>query len=311
MNEQIRSYVPETFLLDEKEEMACRECREELAVADPARDFCLLASRGSLWHTGALLSDAVKISRKELAALKSSFGSWKRYALPAADGVLFCFGELSDTGLLPLMLVRENPSAIKRALRLLERTDVVLSPALAALPEAASVTEDLCCTLAEQLFCSDRIFRAEPDADFRLHCAWVAVFAGCRVSVIELPVENGPLLSSEFHRWTAFLCCLFLNLRGDSAKGPLFRLQNLTDEALCMEMDHHPEREKADFVGTPYGFLRASCFEGFTLGTTDDGIRLEVTLLKRSKKKRSLRAASVPEWLHVALLFRRIDSKAS
>ena len=274
---EISSYVPEALFRDGKEGSACRECHEDFAIADPAEEYRLLAARGAFLKAGA----APGIPQDEQRFLEAALSGHTRIAIRGTHGILIVCGELLPaTGLLPILMPQGSPGAIARCLQALRRDGLICSPAVSCLTDAGK--PERCYTmLCEQLDFCNRILRPDRETDFRLHCAHVAGFAGCRADVTALPVGPLPLIGTDRDRWTAFLLCTFLALRGDSACGPTLQIISDCPDAVTLQLKHTLEhRKKRGSRDRRFDYLNHPCFSDFSVTATGGGWLIGATLCR-------------------------------
>lgn len=288
MSNFVNSYVPSSFFREGKEALAGRECRESFGIVDISRNDVAVAARGPLLAVGKKLG----LSGRERNWMKQMLLSHRCAAVLSGSGVLLAFPDLLQvTGLMPVLLPNGSAEKIASSLRLLsEQLSVCMSPELTATATRGGASEEYCAMLTEQITSCDAILRPQEDVDFRHHCAQIARFAGCRVNVTELPVGPLSLADTDRMRWTAFLLCTFLALRGDSAAGPELQMPDRQND-FHLRLLHTPERFGSEpLKDARFQYLKLPCFSDFLLEKNGNGWMLEVTL--RRKQYSRLHAAS-------------------
>ena len=148
----VSSFVPESLLLDGKNALSCRPCREDCALLDTNRAFTPVAFRGAFFACDDFFS-RVGVSLSELTLLTSELRTHPRMLLPTASGSLLLFGELlQTTGL--LLVIRPhlpaNCSAVSllSALSMIGETYFALPPSVSLKAASFSSFDD---ALLEQL----------------------------------------------------------------------------------------------------------------------------------------------------------------
>lgn len=300
---EIRAYVPSAAYLDQKQESACPLFYEDFAMLEPGRSYTVLASRGLTLKPGY----GIQLPPSELDFLEQNLGHAQTIAVKAEEGILLVFTDLfSSTGLLPVMLPHGEPDAVAYAVDCLGADKIRLSPATRASASPSKNSETIYVQLCETLTLCDRVLIPDPDRDFRLHCAHVARLAGCRANVIDLPIGRYPLHAGDHARWTAFLLCVFLSLRGDSALGSHLTLDHADRRAFQIRLSHQSEHQrKLPVTDTLYRFLTLPAFSNFVLTNGKDRFVIEAKL-RRSTTEDTLGApipAEMQEMLVIEILF--------
>lgn len=277
---EIDSYVPEAFFRDGKEGLACRECHEDFAVVAPTEGYRLLAARGSNLKTGATL----EIPQKEQHFLEAAMSEQTRVAILGRHGILIaCTELLPTTGLLPMLLPHGSPEGIAHCLRTLSRYRPVCSPALSHLSDTGR-PERYYTALCEQLDFCERILQPDTEADFRLHCAHIAEFAGCRTDVTALPVGPLPLIEPDRNRWTAFLLCALLALRGNGARTPTLQTVVSCPGSVTLRLKYTPVHRQHGAYSAYLAYLSHPCFSDFSVTEAEDGLQIDASLCRMSGK---------------------------
>ena len=272
----LNNYIAEKEFLDGKTTLLCRECRESMAILEFGNRFRRLAFRGDGFR------DEFRPKAADVDFLMRH-GQTSRVALRINGRVYVTLPDFSDMGLFASFSPDSNPRQFAGACSRFGRSDLLFAPSMntdVCKPKSPSAED--CLTLSEQFYYCDRITSPEPDADFRLHCARVAAFAGCRADVRNVPMGYFPLPRRETARWTAFLLCLFLSFRTDSRSAPAFRMQRVEEDRLVVSVSHTPGENQHSDVDGRFAFLAHPAFQSFRLCRVPEGFWLEVTLPLRS-----------------------------
>ena len=259
----------------------------------------ILASCGTVFSVGDPIPDLLSLSEWQFV-LKS-----RNPASPVAflcgNRICFGFGGLGTAGFLPVVVWEESPEAVLSAWDRAVGTEILRSPGLQTIGRKAEPPAALCAAIAECYQQSRYLFHPGPGADLRSICVGAAVFTGCRVEVADLPRTPMEVLPSELLRWTAFLLCLFLTLRGSAPTGPSCRLLGVTEE-ISLEMRHTPAAD-APRSSEPLLFLSHPAFKtGFSLESRESSYRMEVSLL-RPARRLLLRSHTRPYTFSLTLLY--------
>ena len=288
--QQINAYVSPAAFLDGKQETVFPLFREDLAILDPSDSYAPIAARGL--H---LKSDTgFRISSDELDFLQSRLPHREMIAIQCEHGVLVVFRHLyASCGLLPAILPHGNPAAVAYALGCMGTRRIELSPAVSALASKTVEADDVYRHLTDLLFLCTEILDPSADLDFRLHCARVAHLAGCKANVIEFPTGSFPIALADLRRWTAFLLCVFLTLRGDSSIGTMLCLDHADLREFSLKLSHQSEYSRKTPVSyTIYRFLSRPAFAEFQLNRHKDRFTLEAKL-QRSRPADLLKAPAL------------------
>ena len=297
--QQINAYVSPASFLDGKQESVFPRFQEDLAILDPSSNYFPIAARGLHLKSG----NAIQIPSAELDFLLSGLPHREMIAIECEHGILVVFQHLySACGLLPAVLPHGSPAAVAYALSCLGSRRIQLSPAVSALASKTDEADGVYHHLTDLLFLCAEIFDPTADLDFRLHCARVAHLAGCKANVTEFPTGSFPIALSDLRRWTAFLLCVFLTLRGDSSIGTALRLDHADLREFSLKLSHQSEyTRKTPISDTVYQFLSLPAFAGFQLNRHKDRFTVEAQL-QRSASADRLRAPiflSAPLVLHM------------
>lgn len=299
----VENYVPIEDFYREKQMPAGDGFCDRFAILEWDGAFRIVASRGEELSQGAVLPVDPE---EDLGLLRQMLSDGKRVIVQTAVGAAILFGDLYEGGMIPALFPSGNSEDLATACGLLGRKELVLSYGFEKAARKGSETHsravfDLCRGLSETLNRCDRLFSSKEPYDFRLHCAEVAAFAGCRVNVGELPMGDFPICEADRRRWTLFLLCLFLSLRGASAEGTNFRMEQTERQTLTTGMEYRSNRDSRKTDAERFAFLDHPAFDGVELERTNDGYRLAVTL-KRQEPSGVLRAISISDRLVFALI---------
>lgn len=262
--EEVEAGYPSSAFYEDREEDLFAE---GLAVVDLDDRFRILAARG----IGYLSGENLAIAEDATDELCARLDRGERAAVPTDKGSAILFGDLMPGGLIPVVLLNRKYDEIVYALRLLGKSEwAILPPRKGTHPGRADET---CQTLFRIVSACDRLFCPPAGMDFRRHCAGIAALAGCRTNVLALPRTVLPQDRTEQKKWTLFLLCLFLSLRGASNEGPRFRMREENGSVITgIECDKEPQkpRENKRFL-----FLRHPMFRDMQLERTETGWRME------------------------------------
>ncbi len=286
--QQINAYVPASAYLEGKQESVTPRFYEDFAILDPAENYRVVAARGL-----TLKSDRpLRFSLGESDFLETNLLRHAAVAVDTENGILLVLRHLqSHCGLLAATLPHGSKTAVAYALRCFDNKDVLLSPTVAAQAHPCKEAEEIYLHLAPFFRLCEEVFSPERSFDFRLHCAHVAQLAGCKINVTQLPAGHYPILSGDLARWTAFLLCLFLTLRGDSALGTAFQLEHADRQKFSMKISHQSEyQRKIPVTETIYRFLALPPFSDFRLSRTNDRFSIQA-VLRRQHSTHLLRAS--------------------
>ena len=295
---EIRAYVPAESYRDHKEEIACPRFYEDFAILDPLGGYSILAARGLILKSGGQMH----LPNEEIGFLEQEIPHAEMLAVCAEEGILLLFSALfSATGLLPVMLPHGNPSAVAYALTCMGTDRIRCSPSVMSRASRCQEAETVYLQLTETLSLCERVLRPDPTQDFRLHCAHIAQLSGCRANVVDLPVGHYPLHAGDHARWTAFLLCVFLSLRGDSALGSHLMLDHADRQAFQIRLSHQSEHpRKTPVSNTLYHFLTLPAFSNYFL--TSDGNRFVIEAKLRRKTTDGILGAPVAEGMQEMLV---------
>ncbi len=276
---EVRAFVPERDQLLGKDEQSCPLFHDDLAVLDPAKGFAVLAARGPSLFS----AEAIKLSSEESAHLMASLGEELVGVLWEGKPLLVFPSLLAHTGLLPVILPHGDPATVARTLLCLPMS-VCPSTALSALAERGQSPNELYGSITESVLHCKRVLSPKEPVDLRLHSAWVGALAGCRVDVTALPLEELSLLPSDLAKWTVFLLCVLLSLRGDSAQPSNLQAGERTEEAYALHFLHTSQQRSARHspVKRLYAFMEHPAFSSFSLEKTAKGIVIDAVLHRRA-----------------------------
>ena len=307
----LSSYVPETFHTSPKRQNACRLFWEELAVVDPEKDFCILASRGNSLPVGSNFFKTCGVLLRDSALLRSHLPKERRFLLPASNGCVLMLGDLlGETGLFLGLLLPQDAEDVLCALLRMGRGELVAPPEL--LPKGGLLSrpydEELCRRLEELFYYLDRILIQTPEASLWTRCLLIANFVGCRLERVALPVEAPRLSKGDDACMTMFLICSFLTLRQKNGrvqaegvtldtleKEPNYRCTVSFFEESDELLKARNDEEEVPVQEDPPLFLQTACFSAHSLCPLDGGLRLETRFLLPQKDP-VLGAYSASRW---------------
>ena len=301
-SQQINAYVSPAAFLDGKQETVFPLFREDLAILDPSDNYIPIAARGLFLKSG----NKIHIPPVELEFLQSRLPHREMIAIACEHGILVVFQHLYSTcGLLPAILPHGSPASVAYALGCLGTRRIELSPTVAALASKTAETDDTYRHLTDLLFLCTEIFDPSADLDFRLHCARVAHLAGCKANVTGFPTGSFPIALADLRRWTAFLLCVFLTLRGDSSIGTALRLDHADLREFSLKLSHQSEySRKTPVSDTIYEFLSRPAFTEFQLNRDKERFTIEAQL-QRARSTGHLKASvfsPTPLVLHIEIM---------
>ena len=286
----IRSYIPESFFLEQKNRDHMRLCREDLVLVDPARNYLVVAGRGKGIREGERFELMERLPREETEFLNSSLGSASLVLLQAKGAALLVFGDLlSASGLLLILCPRFEATAVRRGLLLLQRTDFICSPTLEnTAPSPQGSDAAVCEYLQDVFYYLDRILSPSHRIGLWTRAALTATFAGCPSEYRSLPVEDIPLPHPEKLRLTSFLLCLYLSIRAEALRACTEGEDSISSIALSVSLYEPQGVTKTE---GDYPFLSLPAFRGITLHRQPYGWILEASFQKEPEKS-ALHSAS-------------------
>ena len=294
MNPSVENYVPIGTFYEGKREIAGEAFRDRFAVLEFGRELRVIAARGEALSVGTVLS----VDPANAVFLNRALSEQRRVLMTCGFGMVMLFGDMMASGLIPAWFPEGDADALADAAKLLGRNDLTLLPSLRETDgregnRSRSVSE-VCRYLSEELAKYDSVFSKRKSDDFRLYCAEVAALAGCRVDVRDLPVGEFPLCESDRERWTLFLLCLFLSLRGANAEGPVFSMWEIGRHTVTTGMAYRSTDDSRKLDGDRFAFLEHPAFREMALERTEEGYCITATL-GRYDPSGVLRAISVSE----------------
>lgn len=277
---QIRAFIPQAAYLEGKQEQIYPQFHEDFALLDPRQGYAAVAARGLFLKLG----QAPAISPDEIAFLEENLSRRDMVAIDSESGILLALGHLyGDCGLIPVILPHHAKAATAYALECLTDPTVLLSPASAAHASRCDEAEDAYAHCAEMLGLCEQLLRPSETLDFRLLCARAAQVAGCRANVTQLPVGAYPIRQKDQACWTAFLLCVFLALRGDSAAGSELSLDHADRREFHLKLSHRSEyARKIPVSETVHQFLELPAFSDFRLIPSKGCFAIEARLRRKS-----------------------------
>ena len=276
---------------------------EDLAILSTPPRLTVLACRGISCKAG----DPIEIHPDDKLFFEDVFDGSRSVALQTDKGILLLLGDLyPHTETLIGIAPHGDPASVAYALQRLSHPHLLLSPSLSEIASHTEEAEKIHQHLTKTLELCFEILHPSEDSDFRLLCARIASLAGCRINVTDLPVGHYPILAEDLHRWTVFLLCTLLALRGDSAKGasleleranrPEFRIQ------LRQQSDYQPQKP-VSLKHVPFPKLPA--FSDFQLLSVKGGLIAQARL-RRTRHELSLSAAFsdvFADWICLEIYF--------
>ena len=218
MKQQLKSYFPESLLIEGKQEPLRHSFHEDCLMVDPFERLRILAARSHRPVLGTSLERAYAIPAEELQFFKQHILQEGRTRLLLSDAngrAMLVFGDLlSSSGLLLVLALQDSAEAVARMLHHSGRTGFLPSPRLASVSLVPHADDDDVYThLAELFFYLDRILADTPRVGLRTKTLLIANFTGCQLDDTALPLETLTCPPAECERLVAFLLCAFLTLR--------------------------------------------------------------------------------------------------
>ena len=211
LNRSIKSYVPESLALLDKDHVGARICMEDCAVLDPARDLLILQSRGAGLRPNSSFVSSTEMSEQEERTLLDALQEHPRFLMTVGARPLLVFADwLRSTGLILAILPHTSPVAAIRALRTMQREEIVILDEVCerASAEKCREAQEL---LADVLRFTDCIFaKSLPIPHFLLV---LSTFSGCKLEMESTFFQNAPDIPIS-DRLSALLFCCLLYIRG-------------------------------------------------------------------------------------------------
>ena len=299
MELQIRNYIPETFFQTGKQQTSVRISYTAFAMVDLYGSHQILACGGDLFAVGNSILQYLAPSEWQFVLENRENPS--AVAFLCGERICFGFGGLGTVGFLPIAVWEESPEAVLSAWKRSVGSEILCSPGLQAVKPKPKPSAKLCAAMAECYQQSQYLFHPTDKADLRKICVEAAVFTGCRAETINLPHNPMNVLPSELLRWTAFLLCLFLTLRGSAPQGPSCRLLGESEE-IALEMNHTPASDAPNTPEPPRFLSHPTFATGFSLEPAEKSYRMEVSLL-RPAQDHLLRSYTRPYTFSLTLLY--------
>ena len=298
---QINAYVSPIAYHEGKQESVFPRFHEDLAILDPANEYTPIAARGLTLKPDKKLN----IPSEELKFMNTHLHHREMVAIGLEDGILIAFNQLyASVGVIPVILPHGSQNDVAYALGEMGTQRLICSPAVTALAAKHSKAEDVYRHLTDLLFLCREIFSPSSQLDFRLHSARVAHLAGCKANVTEFPVGNFPISHTDLCRWTAFLLCVFLTLRGDSSVGTLLHLEHADLREFSLKLSHQSEyTRKTPISEAILQFLSLPAFGDFRLTRSKNQFTIEAQLqrLHASHLLQSPNSVQMPLILQIVL----------
>ena len=286
--QSLNVYVPKSFYLEGKQETPCRRFFEDLAILHPSDGYRILAARGLFLKA----NNSITLEKKDQAFVQTALRKGERVLAIVRERPLILFGDAWHAcGLVLALLPHEELSVVLQTLPHIPNAQTLLAPsAQAFIPHSVTPLKitDFYPILTDQYLECTRILQGE--TDFRLHIAHIAQYAGTRTNVTELPIGEFALSPHTKQRWSFFLLCLFLALRGDSATPSEFELTHADKKEFHVRFSHTSEaKRKIPLAHSLFLFLSLPCFSDFHFFKTENGFLIEASL-PRSTSHPALRA---------------------
>lgn len=295
MKQQLNAYVPESLLLDEKQERARRVCHEDLLIVDPADGFRVLVSRGRTPMQGKRLDKLFSIPAPEMQFLRNALSKSTRVLLMGGDSrALLVFGDLlRSSGVLLVLSPHADALAVARLLHHVGRSDFAVSPALSQVsPMPHSGDDEVYEQLSELFFYLDRILSTSPRFGLRTKTHLIANFAGCILDDVAVPLDALTCPTVEIERLIAFLFCAFLSLRTHD-RGVSAKTDECDTPVLRYRVEPIADADGKDACPCDFPFLSLPAFCRFAMLSTNGGSPTLEARLNLSSQDGSLRAGGL------------------
>lgn len=273
MSNQVKAYVPEFLLTDEKQENALRVCKEDCLVVDPSDRFRILVSRTRTPLSKDRWDQAYAIPPSEMRFLQDALTENKRVLLMGRDRrPLLVFAELlRSVGILFAVAPHADADGIARVLLHTGRTDIAITPSLRKTSTVPHTEDDAIYEQLDELFFYvDRIFSPAPQIGLRTRTHLIANFAGCVLDDVAVPLDSLACPPSEQDRLIAFLLCAFLALRRQDG-GVSARTDTSNPPLLRYRVEPITDKTGAQVSETDFPFLSLSSFHRFAVLNTENG----------------------------------------
>ena len=237
---QVQAYVSPAVYQDGKDEQICPRYYEDFAILDPSHGYSALSARGI--HLGEGRSPRFLDGETEFIEQNLPYND--ALLVQTEDGVLLILRSFfTASGLLPAILPHGHTPTLSHVLRTIFGERLLCSPAVMELPSGQKDFVPLYHRCTELLQLCDYVLRPARNVDFRTHCAAVARLAGCKADVTSLPAGSFPLHEADHTRWTVFLLCTLLSLRGDSSLEVKLELTQADRREFYLRLSHCSERK--------------------------------------------------------------------
>ena len=238
---QVQAYVSPTVYQDGKDEQLCPRYHEDFAILDPSNGYTVLSARGI--HLGE--GRTPLFSEGEITFIEHHLPYNDALLVQTKDGVLLILRSFfSASGLLPVILPHGPAPTVAHVLKTVFADRLLCSPAVLSLPSGQKDFEPIYHRCTSLLELCDYVLRPVRNTDFRTHCAAIARLAGCKADVTSLPFGSFPLHEADHTRWTVFLLCTLLSLRGDSSLEVKLELIQANRQEFYLRLSHHSERKR-------------------------------------------------------------------
>ena len=278
---EIRSYIPEAFFLDQKDEDHMRVCREDLVLVDPADGYRVVVGRGKEILAGEPFAPLVRLSRSERQFLEQSLGRKMRLLLQGKNEPILVFADLLEaSGLLLVICPRFDTENLKRGLALLGKSEFISSNrSEAGAPSPRNGDAAVCKYLQELFYYLDRIFSVSEELRLWTTAALIANLAGCHANFAAMPTEAVTPLPMDRLRLLAFLLCLFLSMREEAISA------TATGEVseLSISLSASPLLPTGKASACNYRFLQLPAFRDISISLRNGGWVLEASFCKKTE----------------------------
>lgn len=279
---EIRSYIPEAFFLDRKDEAHMRVCREDLVLVDPFDEYRVVAGRGKELCLNEPFEPILQLPRSERKFLKASLGQKPHLLLRKKNKPLLVFGDwLESSGLLLVLCPNCDAESLQRALALMQRDDFACSEiASTNFPSPKHGDGAVLEYLQELFYYLDRIFSTSKELGLWTVASLTANLAGCRADFGAMTTEPLSLFPLDRMRLSAFLLCLFLSMREEASVASASA--SVSETEVSLSVSSVLPSGTASACG--YRFLQLPAFRDILLSRRNGGWVLEASFYKKTEQ---------------------------
>lgn len=298
-NKNLHAFLPETALINSKQEQECRIFHNDCAVLNAKDDLRVVASRGFGDAVGVPFFKLLRFS----PAMKEKFSRFllsdhPALLLPSGSASLIFFSAwYSATGLILAVRLPKKESTLRKIIENNTRPSLL---SVFSIPETQkdTATADTEKMIDELFYYTQRIF-SDPAQSPLTQAHLLANLAGCRLEQLDLPYDP-PFPTKALHdRYSAFLLCVFLALRQTGGavsavqskeKVEKVQNQNRSDQVLDFSFSISQKKlSKAKTTCDPqpnpdpnyrflFPFMELPCFRSFKLNQNNGEVIFDVAI---------------------------------